>query len=373
MLALRNNINVKVFYTWSQSQSGNKYDPGFGKHITWDIPLLDGYDYSFVNNISSSPGSHHFKGIDNPTLIDDIQHWKADAVFIYGWAFKSHLKAMRYFNGKIPVLFRGDSTLLDQKVGIKKVLRKIFLRIIYSNIDVAMYVGKANESYFLAHGLKHNQLFFMPHAIENERFFCNEIITTNANKLLHNLKIPPNALVFLFAGKLEPKKQPDVLAKIFSELNRKDVHLIIAGTGILEKKMKAEFAKFSNIHFVGFYNQYEMPILYASCSVFILPSKGPGETWGLAINEAMAAGKAIIVSDACGAASDLVKHFYNGFVFRSDSEQDMKSTIMFFIENKDEVEIMGEKSLQIIKNYTYENDCIVLEMTLNKLMYRNLL
>jgi glycosyltransferase involved in cell wall biosynthesis len=369
MLAQRKNLDIKVFYTWSQCEGGNKYDPGFDKKITWDIPLLDGYRYCFVNNISKSPGSHHFRGIDNPTLIKEIQHWKADVILVYGWAFKSHLKAMRFFKGNIPILFRGDSTLLDQKSGIKKYLRNAFLKYIYSNINFAMYVGKANKAYFLAHGIKESQLFFMPHAIENERFFNTKSIQDNASKLLQSLKIPLGALVYLFSGKLETKKQPELLAKLVSELNKVGAHLIIAGSGLLEDKMKVNFANFENIHFVGFFNQKKMPILYAACNVFVLPSKGPGETWGLSINEAMASAKAVIVSDACGAASDLIEQSKNGFVFKKNNIEDLREKILFFINNRYAEKKMGENSLEIIKNYNYEKGCIILEEVVNN--FRN--
>ena len=108
-------ITPKVFYTWSQTEYEQKYDPGFGKKIEWDIPLLEGYSYEFVNNKAKHPGSDHFMGIENPLLIKKIQEWKPDMVLVYGWSFKSHLQCLRYFNKKIPVLFRGDSTLLDEK------------------------------------------------------------------------------------------------------------------------------------------------------------------------------------------------------------------------------------------------------------------
>ena len=92
MLHKRGLINIKVFYTWSQSQQGAKYDPGFGKSIEWDIPLLEGYDYTFVNNISSKPGTHHFSGIINPSLNAEIEQWNPNAILIIGWSFKSHLR-----------------------------------------------------------------------------------------------------------------------------------------------------------------------------------------------------------------------------------------------------------------------------------------
>ena len=369
MMHARKNIEIKIFYTWSQSESGKKFDPGFGKEINWDVPLLEGYNYSFVDNVSSSPGSHHYKGIDNPTLTTEIKEWNADAILIYGWAFKTHLNAIRFFKGKIPVLFRGDSTLLDQKHGVRRIIRNIFLRYVYSYIDMAMYVGKANKEYFLEHGLKKNQLSFMPHAIENERFFSNKIIQANAINILKSLDIPKTALVFLFVGKLEIKKQPEILAKLFQEFNNNEAHLIIAGSGILEAEMKQNFGKFQNIHFLGFCNQNKMPSVYACCDVFVLPSIGPHETWGLAINEAMAAGKPLVVSDACGAASDLVHQLKNGFIFKRNDIEALREKLLFYLNNRNQIKKMGHYSLQIIKNYSYEKDCMVLESTVSNFNY----
>ncbi len=113
-LAKEPEIDLMVFYTWGEAALGPKYDPDFGKEIEWDIPLLEGYNYTFLKNTSKEPGSHHFKGIINPTLIQEIEVWAPDAVWVWGCAFDSHLKAMRYFKGKVPVWFRGDSTLLDE-------------------------------------------------------------------------------------------------------------------------------------------------------------------------------------------------------------------------------------------------------------------
>src|ERR1022692_4201496 len=101
-------VAVKVFYTWGEEVLEKKFDPGFGKIVQWDIPLLNGYDYEFLENTAKEKGSHHFNGIVNPTIIRDIQLWKPDAVLVYGWKFRSHLKVMRYFKNKVPVWFRGD-------------------------------------------------------------------------------------------------------------------------------------------------------------------------------------------------------------------------------------------------------------------------
>ena len=69
-------------------------------------------------------------GIINPTLITEVEQWKPDTILFFGWAFKSHLKCIRYFYGKIPVFFRGDSTLLAEQIGPKL----LFSRPLKSNV-----------------------------------------------------------------------------------------------------------------------------------------------------------------------------------------------------------------------------------------------
>ena len=152
LLTQRGVIEIKVFYTWGKSVLENKFDPGFGKIINWDIDLLKGYNYAFIHNVSTKPGSHHFNGIDNPTLIKEIETWTADAILVYGWSFKSHLKCLRYFKGKLPVFFRGDSTLLDKRYTFKSLLRSIFLNWVYSHVEIAFYVGLSNFDYFKKYG-----------------------------------------------------------------------------------------------------------------------------------------------------------------------------------------------------------------------------
>lgn len=309
LLAAVQGLSIKIFYTWEQSQKNEKYDPGFGKVIGWDIPLLEGYDYTFVKNISPDPGSHHFKGIDNPTLISEIEQWRADAVLVFGWPFKSHLACLRYFKGKIPVLFRGDSTLLDEQQGIKKLLRRMFLRYVYRHIDYALYVGTNNRAYFRAHGLKEKQLCHVPHAIDNDRFSQpDDKYTIGADAWRAELQLADDNFVLLFAGKLEAKKDPGFMLQLAKALRAPHYRFIIAGNGPMEQQLKEAAAHDKRIIFIDFQNQQQMPVLYRLAHVFVLPSKGPGETWGLAINEAMACGLPVVSTTLTGGAIDLINN-----------------------------------------------------------------
>jgi glycosyltransferase involved in cell wall biosynthesis len=229
-----------------------------------------------------------------------------------------------------------------------------------------MYVGEANKKYFLAHGLRDNQLCFMPHAIENNRFAINEDLISRAKEWRNKLAIPTNALVFLFVGKLENKKQPALLLNAFKLLNDNN-HLIFVGSGILENKLKEDAKELPNIHFLGFKNQSEMPLMYALADVFVLPSSGPGETWGLAINEAMAAGKAIVASDACGAVYDLING--NGFIFETNNENDLLEKLKRF--NTKNLNDFKQKSLEMILNYSFEEQCNAVETVMENFVHES--
>ena len=362
-------FTVKVFYTWSQSKE-KIFDKEFGHNIQWDLPLLQGYDYCFVTNTSADPGSHHFKGIINPSLNKEIEEWNANAILIYGWSFESHLKAIRYFHKKIPVLFRGDSTLIDEPSGfsVKKLVRRLFLRWIYSHADFALYVGSANKTYFLEHGLQPEQLLFAPHAIDNNRFSINEGDTEQrAKRWRKELGIGDDICVFLFAGKLSKKKDPELLIKAFLAIGKPQIRLIIIGNGELESELKEKYSSFADITFIDFQNQTVMPVVYGLAEIFVLPSKGLGETWGLAVNEAMACERAVIVSDKCGCSADLVVEGSNGYIFSAGDMEDLKRCMQQSLHNYKE---LGRHSKQIIDNWTYSKTILQLEALFEKRLFK---
>ncbi len=398
-LAESGEIDLKIFYTWARG-AGDKHDPGFGQTVEWDIPLLEGYPYMFVKNISVRPGSHHYKGIICPSLIDEIKAYYPNAILIYGWHFHAHLRAMRYFKGKIPVWFRGDSTLMDydyktlkevcsffinksqlartrslkdyetsgtpnlgkveflnHKLQItnffiaifsflKFTLRKLYLTNIFRHIDKAFYVGIHNKAYFKAHGLKEEQLIHMPHAVDNEFFSLHhDSREKTARDWRKTLGIADNDFVVLFAGKFEPKKNPELLVKAIIEINEQaittshlqifkfsnfQIHLIMVGNGILEQELRHLTDTKKYIHFLPFQNQTNMPVVYRLGNVFCLPSIS--ETWGLGLNEALASGRPVIASDKVGGAPDLITDGVNGYIFQSNNQRELQGKIMLAIK-----------------------------------------
>lgn len=350
-LATDPRVEMRVFYTLSQAAQGPIADAGFGRQITWDIPLLEGYESEFVPNTSREPRTTHFHGIRNPQLPARIEAWGAQAVLVYGWNHHSHLGALRYFKGRIPVLFRGDSTLLNEQTPLRKLARRLFLRWIYRHVDVPIAVGSNNRDYYTWCGVPPKRIGFAPHSVDTTRFADNSgEHAAHAARLREQLDIAPDERVLVFAAKFIPEKDPLLLLEAFIRAEG-DAHLVLVGNGALEEEMRRRAADHTNIHFLPFQNQSAMPAVYRLGDVFLLPSRS--ETWGLALNEAMASGRAVVASSKVGATRDLIRHGVNGWAFESGNGSELAAVIREALAaDARTLARMGESSARVIEAWS---------------------
>jgi glycosyltransferase involved in cell wall biosynthesis len=228
-------------------------------------------------------------------------------------------------------------------------------------VDVAIAVGANNSDYYRWCGLPTNRIEFAPHSVDVRRFAAaDEQQTARAAQLRRQLGIDPNALVFLFAGKLQKKKSPDLLVEAFVRLARERgadalLHLVIVGNGELETALKERAAATSQIHFLPFQNQSAMPAVYRLGDVFVLPSGGPGETWGLALNEAMASGRPIIASSRVGGARDLVDPGKTGWVFDAGQRDGLVAVMAAAADARGApLQRMGESARRVSAHWSTE-------------------
>ncbi len=348
----KRHTRVKVFFTWEQSQAGKVYDPGFGREIEWDLPLLEGYDFQFVKNISPKPGTHHFWGLVNPSLNSDIEKWSPDALLVLGWSFYSHLRCLTYFSKKIPVLFRGDSVLIHQPPGLRKFFRKRFLTWLYRHVDHVLYVGTNNKSYFLEHGIREEQLHFSPHAIDVARFAQPDMVYRNqAQAWKRRLPIPEHFLTVLSAGKMTEVKNPAFTIELARACESLPVAFVLVGNGPLRASLERSAAQLTNVHFIDFQNQLMMPVVYRMGDVYILPSLS--ETWGLGVNEAMASGIPVMVSDHVGCAPDLIFENRSGMSFALTDIQKCVVFLKKMIEEENALPELSQAANAVIQFFTF--------------------
>ena len=240
---------LKVFYTWRDA--GAALDRQFGKEFAWDIPLMEGYDFEVVPNASNDPGTHHRRGLINPELVARVKAWRPDVVHVTGYNYVSHGQAIRELSkAGIPVIFRGDSHLLDGRgPWWKWMIKKSWLSKVYSHPAGFAYVGRANRDYYREFGVPERKLFHVPHTIDVGRFADpNEELEAKALAWRRELGIPDEHFVFLYAAKLEPRKRPMELLDAFLAAGLPKATLLFVGSGELESalKEKASHREFSH-------------------------------------------------------------------------------------------------------------------------------
>ncbi|KKI98517.1 glycosyltransferase family 4 protein [Prochlorothrix hollandica] len=347
-------LKIKIFYLWDFGVT-EKLDVGFKKSIQWDIPLLEGYEYEFVTNLSKDPGTHHFWGLQNPNLFKQVYDYQPNAVLLMTYNYASLYQFIwSWKKTNIPLVFRGDShRLFANQRSLKFKLKHNIIKFIYKNFSAFLYVGKANYDYFRIHGVPIEKLFFAPHSVNNDYFFEQAEQARIKTKIWkQELQIAEDNLVILFAGKLEEKKRPLDLLTAFTQANLSNTTLLFVGDGELDNKLKNQAKSFPNVKFAPFQNQSLMPRTYAIADLFVLPSYS--ETWGLAVNEAMCLSRPIIVSDHVGCASDLVIPDQNGLIFPAGNINELAQVIKKACANKERLKNWGKRSREIINDYSYE-------------------
>jgi glycosyltransferase involved in cell wall biosynthesis len=369
LLTKQGKIDIKVFFTYGpELMDLPKYTKTYRDENEQELPLFEGYNYEFVGNIAKRKSISTYYGINNPGLIKKVREWGPDAILVSGWNKRSHFRIMRHFKGKIPVHFRGDSTLLDEPSFsfFKRVIRGLALSLIYRYIDMAWYVGTNNKNYFLKMGVPPQKLFYIPHCVDNNRFRRTNAMAVQALMYRKELNISSEATVFLFAGRFKKKKGVFTLITAFIQSAAKNAHLLFVGTGPALTQMKQMAYDTPNIHFLPPQTQTKMPYIYSIGDVLVLPSES--DTWGLVMNEAMANGLAIVSTYNSGGAIDLIDEGRNGHIFNAGNTNQLSTIITDISSDRVKLKKMQDHSKVKINDFSYDIAAEKIEMMLSDIV-----
>lgn len=313
--ALAERCHLQVFFAHRQSAAGQA-DAGFGVAFEWDIDLLSGYESRFLQNVARHPSTDHFNGCDTPAIRREIEIGRFDALVVPGWALRTYWQGvMAARKAGVTVLVRGDSQLGGhQRAWIRLAKRLVFAQIL-RRFDGFLYVGQRNREYLMHYGVPARRLFFSPHCIDNALFGAGSEAARRGTPCVEGAgRRTPR---ILFVGKLMARKRPADVLRAAGLVSHRigPLEVVFAGAGELEPELRRVAAETKvPTTFLGFVNQSELPAVYSSADVIVLPSNS-SETWGLVINEAMACGVPAVVSEAVGCAPDLVESGVTGATF----------------------------------------------------------
>ena len=353
-------FDLQVYYFSDASIKGN-LDKGFNQAVKWDLPLLQGYKYRFLKNISGRKSlSNRMWDAVNPGVIKSLVNDPAKIVIVNGWSYFSTL--LTIFTGKLlgkKIWLRAENPLNQELEKSKKILfakKIIFKFLLFPFINKFLYIGTESRKFFEYYGIKSERLLFTPYAVDNDYFRQQHRDLPDSNMLKSMLNLPLDKKIILFSGKYIEKKRPMDLVKAFFLLNDPTTILVMVGEGELRNEMEQFIVtnNISGIILTGFVNQSEISKYYAVADVFVMCS-GSGETWGLSVNEAMNFSKPVIVSRTCGSCADLLQDGVNGFSFAEGNITELKYCLEKLLGDNDFRMQAGKGSLEIIDQYSIAN------------------
>ncbi len=372
-IAQETDIDLTVLFGSDFSARGYQ-DRGFGVAVNWDVPLLEGYRFRVLpalrDNGTVTATTPLSRGILR-ALLDGAGRPAFDALWVHGYASVNALRgiASARILG-IPTLLRAEGWSGDRPRSLgKKMAKRAFFRVLRSLVTATLPIGSRNAAYWRESLGEDVRQFPMPYAVDNA-FFLRK--AAEAQEQLENLRsmcqLELGRPVVLFASKLQERKHADHLVEALSLLGaRRGVrpYLLIVGDGEERGRLEALVTArglAADVRFLGFRNQSELPALLALADVFVLPSRH--EPWGLIVNEAMAAGCAVIVSSDVGAAPDLVQNGVGGFVYPVDDVNALAEALLRVLASPDTARHMGQAGRERIASWDFEADVAGLRQAL---------
>jgi len=288
----------------------------------------------------SIPGAGHFERVtlfqraDAQTLptVEVVQRVqsaldKADpaVVVIPGWSDCAALGALQWsLKNHIPAIVMSDSTVWDEKrVWWKEWIKSRLVTL----CSAGLAAGAPHADYLARLGMARDRTFLGYDAVDNDYFADKaEQIRSQRSDVRSRHGLPKK--YFLASARFVEKKNLSRLIEAYSryrELATKGNdekptvqiwNLILMGDGPLRSKIESQLSTLKlrdHVLLPGFKQYAELPTYYAFAGAFVHASVT--EQWGLVINEAMASGLPVLVSNRCGCATDLVRQGRNGFTF----------------------------------------------------------
>lgn len=364
-LAQDREIDLTVYY-YSKRGAREYFDPGFGKRIKWDIPLLEGYRYKFLPRWGAKNKKFGFLSFINPGVMKEILCEHYDAVWLNGHAYLSDWLALGAAKlAGTAVFYRSDASLTYDSVvrrplGVQ-LIKPLVLRFLFSRIDRLLSCGTLNEKLYLHYGAGKERILRVPYAVDNEYFASTtRAFRLQREKIRNSMGIGREDIVFMFAAKMILPKGPLELLQAYQRLgDLPGKALVMVGDGALRPRAEAYVRDnhLSGVHFLGFRNQSELPQYYAISDIFMRPDDVQQGDWGFTFNEAMASGLAIIATDSIGPTADLLKEGYNGKIVKFGDINGLASAMHRMIMDPEQTLAMGRRSFEMIKNWGYEQ-CI---------------
>jgi glycosyltransferase involved in cell wall biosynthesis len=334
------------------------HDPEFGATVQWDVPLLEGYAWFHVPNRGS--GEESFFGLRNPGLSKLIREGNFDAVLCFvGYVRATFWIAYRAArSSKAAFLFGTDTNTLAPRDGRrwKSTVKKILWPRLFRLADQVIVPSSGTRDLIVSLGLPAERVSLTPYSVDND-WWMQQSAAVDRSAARASWGASASDAVILFCAKLQPWKRPGDLLRAFAKANLSDALLVIAGEGPLRAELESEATALGiagRVRFLGFVNQSQLPAVYTSADLMVLPSEY--EPFAVVVNEAMCCGCPVAASDHVGAARDLVAPVRQEFVFPCGDIAALTAILKDAVADHSRLASLGRAAVAHIKTWSPERN-----------------
>ena len=350
-------LDLQVAYCTLRGAEAS-HDPEFGANIQWDVPLLDGYSWSHIRNRGS--GAESFFGLLNPGLWNLIHRGNFDAVL----CFTGYRNATFWISriaaklSKTAFLFGTDTTTLTPldgrmwKRGVKRVVWPMLFRL----ADQVIVPSSGTRDLMLSLGLPVDRVTLTPYSVDNG-WWIRQSAQVDRIAIRAGWGASASDAVVLFCAKLQPWKRPLDLLRAFAKAKLSNGILVFAGEGPLRAELESEAAALgvaARMRFLGFVNQTQLPAVYTSADLLVLPSVY--DAFGVVVNEAMLCGCPVVVSNRVGAGRDLVAPVAPQLIFPCGNIDALAAIFKDALADRTQLQSIARASVAHIQTWSPERN-----------------
>jgi glycosyltransferase involved in cell wall biosynthesis len=276
------------------------------------------------------------------------------AVAIPGWSDKSALAALAWcLESGTPAIVMSESQSRDEA---RRWTREAVKRRVVSLCSTGLAGGRPHVDYLAALGMPRDRIFTGYDVVDNEYFAAaSEAARLQAPARREQLGLPEK--YFLASSRFLAKKNLRRLLEAYAgyrKLAPADAwKLVLLGDGPLREELMQQREALglgTEVLLPGFQQYQELPAYYGLADAFVHASTT--EQWGLVVNEAMACGLPVLVSDHCGCVPDLVVNGRNGFTFDPQHVPSLTERFVQLAGGVHDLNAMGRASREIIARWS---------------------
>jgi glycosyltransferase involved in cell wall biosynthesis len=287
-----------------------------------------------------------------------LEQTNPDVVAINGWNnFGSLIAADCCMRCGTPLVVMSESSRQDEP---RTRWKEAIKRRIVDLYSAALVGGQRHVEYLIELGMPRERIFTGYDVVDNDHFARRTAEIRNSKFELRKKRgLPEN--YFLASARFIEKKNLSTLIQAYGEYRRRSQlamrvpwDLVLLGDGQLRGTLNTQLSTLNlneHVHLPGFRPYEELPIYYALANAFVHASTT--EQWGLVVNEAIASGLPVIVSNRCGCVPELVNG--NGFTFDPASEHELSARLLEMASLADEErKQLADNSYRIAANFAPE-------------------